>query len=71
MGTRPKAVCPYCGTTKATHQPQELFPLQGPGEDEHDPSIPQAYFETAPAKLSDPEMEALRVSQKLSGSDSI
>ena len=62
MGQRPKAPCPFCRQINAGDQPQELFAVQGPAEGEHDPGIPQRYFETAPAKLSEPEMEALRVS---------
>ena len=52
----------------AGDQPQELFAVQGPTEGEHDPGIPQRYFEIAPAKLSEPDMEALRVSRKPSSS---
>lgn len=68
MGKRPKAPCPFCNNRNADNQVQELFALHGPGESEHDPGIPEAYFEIAPAKLSEPDMEALRVSRKPSSS---
>lgn len=71
MEQRPRAPCPYCKQIKAGSEPQELFALQGPAAGEHDPGIPQAYFDIAPAKLNDMEMEALRVSRKPSRLSSI
>lgn len=51
--------------TEGKNEPQELYALQGPASGEHDPGIPSEYFEVAPAKLSGPGMEAIRVSRIL------
>ena len=64
LGQLPKAPCPFCEATKGDDTPQPLFGINGTAADEHDPSIPKAYFDTPPALLTKggAETDALRVS---------
>jgi hypothetical protein len=62
-GKRPMAACPTCLKEKGDSEPRDLYSIRGFGKDEHDPSIPQAWFVAPPPGFDsrDKETEALRV----------
>ena len=64
----PKAVCPFCKSTKGDNTLQVLFGINGTGASDHDANIPQTYFDTPPAGLivDGENMDALRVSLQFS-----
>ncbi|KAL8793484.1 MAG: hypothetical protein Q9195_003967 [Heterodermia aff. obscurata] len=61
-GQHPKAPCPFCKEDKGDDTPRFLLGISGKGPSDHDPQIPQAYFDIPATRLKeeDPEAAALR-----------
>lgn len=61
-GQQPKAACPQCSKT-GDNTLKNLYGIRGLEEREHDPAIPQSWFQCPPIRLdgATPGMDAVRV----------
>ena len=64
QGEQPRTACPMCVRDKGDSTPKALFGIRGTAAGQHDPAIPDDWFQCPPIRIDGtaPGMDAVRVS---------